>query len=129
MAIVIELSVAKDEVRVTDWRLLQTYHPRWHVFGRFGATGGFWITPPLVFRDVRRLVAESENGRRYRLVGEPGVPSMPASFVECCASFDARLATTRDVTVDLLKLRDRAVGRRGGEGSVLASHWMGLPER
>lgn len=132
MAIVIALSTAKDEVRVTDWRLLQTHHPRWHIFGRFGPAGGFWITPPLVFRNIRRLVAESENGRRYRLIGEPGIASIASSFVECCASFDARLATTRDATIDLLKLRGMALSCTDGdslEGSVLASRWMELPER
>jgi len=115
MAIVIALLAAKtDEVRVTDWRLLQTYHPRWHIFGRFGPGGRFWITPPLVFQDVRRLVVEAEDGKLYRLIGEPGMASMAASFVECCAAFDARLACTADVTADLLDLRRRMVG----EGSV-----------
>ncbi|MGO4813801.1 hypothetical protein AB4156_30130 [Cupriavidus sp. 2MCAB6] len=117
MAKVFALLAAKtDEIRVTHWRLLQTYHPRWHVFGRFGAGGGFWITPPLVFQDVRRLVAEAANGKRYRLIGEPGMASMAASFVECCATFDARLACTVDVTADFLDLRRRMVGE-GSDGS------------
>ncbi|WP_147298447.1 hypothetical protein [Cupriavidus taiwanensis] len=115
MAKVIALLAAKtDEVRVTHWRLLQTYHPRWHIFGQFGPNGGFWVTPPLVFKDVRRLVAEAANGKRYRLIGEPGLAATAASFVECCATFDARLACTVDVTVELLDLRRRMVG----DGSV-----------
>ncbi len=111
MAIVIALLAAKtDEVRVTDWRLLQTYHPRWHIFGCFRRGGRFWVTPPIVFQDIRRLLAASSNGQRYRLIGEPGLASAAASFVECCATFDARLACTVDITTELLDLRGSAVG-------------------
>lgn len=113
MGIVIALLAGKEEIHVTDWRLLQTYHPRWHIFGRFGAARRLWITQPLVFQDVRRLVAESANGLRYRLVGEPGVAAVAASFVECCATFDARLVTTLDVTSEFLDLRKRVLGEYG----------------
>lgn len=34
---------------------------------------------------------------------------MAASFVECCATFDAGHATTLDVTADLLDLRKRVL--------------------
>lgn len=109
------LTATTDEICITSWRLLQTYHPRRHVFGQFKHDGGFWVTPPLAFRDIRKLVAEAANGKRYQLIGEPGAASMAASFVECCAIFDARLACTVDITMQLLDLRRRMMG---GGGSV-----------
>ena len=114
MTRVIVFDAAKKEVSVTDWRLLQTYHPRWHVFGRFGPACKYWMTPPLVFEDVCSLAAESARGQRYRLVGAPGDSSMAASFIECCATFDARLATTLDVTAELLELQRRMLGKIDG---------------
>lgn len=123
MAKVVALRTAKrGEICVTSWRLLQTYHPHRHIFGQFGPGGGFWVTPPIAFQDIRKLVAEAANGKRYQLIGEPGAASMAASFVECCAIFDARLACTVDITADLMDLRRRMMG--GGSFETRGEEWL-----